>query len=180
MTPQIVAPGYPSARLLSSIERILGENTLCSMATRSEAGVISINAAFFAFSPALELCFLSNPASAHCRNLSHVSQMAVTVFDSHQEWGRPHAGLQLYGQGGVLPPGHAERVQTAYAARFPRYFDFVIRAGDAPEGASGLGNLRFYRFVPARVKILDEGEFGDEVYITADVVSRPAPPRCRW
>ena len=170
MTLQLIAPGYSSARLVSAVSRILSGNPLCSMATRSEAGLLVINAAFFAFSAELELYFLSNPASAHCRNLAHVGHMAVAVFDSHQEWGLPHAGLQLYGRGGPVPAGHAERAQASYAARFPRYFDFVLRAGEAPDGASGFANLRFYRFMPARVKILDEEEFGDEVYITADLV----------
>jgi hypothetical protein len=140
------------------------------MATRSEAGVLDINAAFYSFSAELELYFLSNPASAHCRNLVHVGQLAVTVFDSHQEWGLPHAGLQLQGSGGPVPPEHGERARASYAARFPRYFDFVLRAGEAPEAVTGFASLRFYRFLPTRVKILDEQEFGEEVYISANIV----------
>ena len=141
------------------------------MATRSVAGVVDINAAFYCFSPELELYFLSNPSSAHCRNLAHVPQMAVAVFDSRQGWGRVRAGLQLYGEGGAVVPGHAERAGAAYAARFPRYFDLVLRAGEASDVSSpGFGALRFYQFVPKRVKILDEQEFGEEVYVTAAVV----------
>ena len=170
MTLQLIAPGYPSDRLVAAVTRILSENPLCSMATRSEAGVLDINAAFYSFSAELELYFLSNPASAHCRNLVHVGQLAVTVFDSHQEWGLPHAGLQLQGRGGPVPPEHGERARASYAARFPRYFDFVLRAGEAPEAVTGFASLRFYRFLPTRVKILDEQEFGEEVYISANIV----------
>lgn len=169
MTIQLVAPGYPSFRLVAAVTRILAENTLCSMGTRSEAGVLDINAAFFAFSPELELYFLSNPATAHCRNIAHVGQMAVAVFDSRQQWGAPHAGLQLYGGGGPIRSEEVARVQALYAARFSRYFDFVLRAGEAPNGESAFAALRFYRFTPTRMKILDEEEFGDEVYITADL-----------
>jgi hypothetical protein len=140
------------------------------MATRSEAGVVDINAAFYSYSAELELYFLSNPASAHCRNLTHVAHMAVAVFDSHQEWGQPHSGLQLYGEGGPVAPGHAERARASYAARFPRYFDFVVRASEVPDATTGFGTLRFYQFLPTRVKILDEQEFGEEIFITASVL----------
>ena len=134
MTLQLIAPGHTSARLVSAVRRILDRNPLCSMATRSEAGVLTINAAYFAVGPGLELYFLSNPRSSHCRNLAHAGHVAVAVFDSRQEWGEPHAGLQLYG--GPVPPGHAEQARSLYAARFPRYFDFVLRAGEASEGGS--------------------------------------------
>jgi uncharacterized protein YhbP (UPF0306 family) len=166
---QLIAPGYSSARLFAAVTRILSENQLCSMATRSEAGVLDINAAFYSFSPDLDLYFLSNPASAHCRNLAHVGQMAVGIFDSHQEWGRPHAGLQFYGTGGPAPGSHAQQARASYSARFSSYFDFVVRAGEAPEAATGFASLRFYRFRPTRVKILDEREFGEEVYVTANI-----------
>jgi uncharacterized protein YhbP (UPF0306 family) len=170
VTLQLIAPGYPSARLVAAVTRILSGNSLCSMATRSEAGVLDINAAFYSFGAELELYFLSNPASAHCRNLVHVGHLAVAVFDSHQEWGLPHAGLQLYGRGGPVPAEHGEQARASYAARFPRYFDFVLRAGEAPEAVTGFASLRFYRCLPTRVKILDEQEFGEDVYITANIV----------
>ena len=140
------------------------------MATRSEAGVVDINFAFFSVTAELELYFLSNPASAHCRNLTHIAHMAVAVCDSRQEWGEAHAGLQLYGDGGQVPAGHAERARTAYAARFPRYFDLVLRAGEALDATTGFGALRFYQFQPTRVKILDEREFGEETAVIAGVV----------
>lgn len=169
MTLRLISPGYSSARLLAAVTRILNGNPLCSMATRSEAGVVDINAAYYCFSSELELYFLSNPASAHCRNLARVSQMAVAVLDSHQEWGEPHAGLQLFGTGGPAPVAMAEQARTYYAARFPPYFDFVVRAGEAAETSTGFASLRFYRFTPVRVKILDEQEFGEEVYVTANI-----------
>jgi hypothetical protein len=63
----------------------------------------------------------------------------------------------------------AEQARTYYAARFPPYFDFVVRAGEAAETSTGFASLRFYRFTPVRVKILDEQEFGEEVYVTANI-----------
>ncbi len=140
------------------------------MATRSEAGVVDINAAFYSYSAELELYFLSNPVSAHCRNLAHVAHMAMVVFDSRQEWGQSHAGLQLFGAGGAVTAGHVERARASYAARFPRYFDFALRTGEASDASTGFASLRFYRFRPTQVKILDEQEFGEEVHVTAAVV----------
>ncbi|HSC70444.1 MAG TPA: hypothetical protein VLH58_03775, partial [Candidatus Methylomirabilis sp.] len=92
MPLQLLAPGYPPTRLLASVTRILTANSLCSMATRSEAGLVDINTAFFSVAADLTLYFLSNPRAGHCRNLLHIPQMAVTVFDSHQHWGDSHAG----------------------------------------------------------------------------------------
>jgi len=167
---QLIAPGYLGARLLTSVTRILNANTLCSMATRSEAGIVDINTAFFSHDAELTLYFLSHPHAAHCRNLAHVSQMAMTVFDSHQQWGESHAGLQLFGRGGQIVPDHFEQAQACYAARFAGYFDLVIRAGEAAAAPTGTSALQLYCFVPTRVKLLDELVFGDEVYITAEIV----------
>jgi uncharacterized protein YhbP (UPF0306 family) len=167
---QLISPGYPSDRLLAAVTRIVSANTLCSMATRSEAGTVDINAAFFSFSDDLTLYFLSNPGAAHCRNLAHVPQMAMTVFDSHQQWGKPHAGLQLFGPGGRVVPDQVEQARALYAARFTGYFDLVLRASEAPRPATGPAALHLYRFAPTRVKLLEELEFGDEIYITAEIV----------
>ena len=170
MPLQLIAPGYPSARLLTSVTRILSVNTLCAMATRSEAGTVDINAAFFSFGADLTLHFLSNPNAAHCRNLAQVPQMAMTVFDSHQQWGASHAGLQLFGLGGRVASDQFEQAQASYAARFAGYFDLVIRAGEASPAPTVVAELQLHCFVPTRVKLLDEPAFGDDVYITAEIV----------
>jgi hypothetical protein len=169
MPLQVLAPGFSSARLLIAVTQILDLNGLCSMATRSEAGTVDINTAFFAVGADLILYFLSNPNAAHCRNLTHVPQMAVTVFDSHQQWGQPHAGLQLFGSGGRVPPAHLERARACYAARFEEYFDLAIRAGEASAAPARPRGLELYGFAPTRVKILNELEFGDETYISAEI-----------
>src|SRR5262249_28908930 len=106
---------------------MLAANTLCSMATRSPAGTVHIKAAFFCSSSDLHLFFLSHPQAMHCRNLGHEPHMAVSIFDSHQPWGEPHAGLQLFGTG-LLAEGHdASVANELYAARFPRYANALRR-----------------------------------------------------
>ena len=170
MPIHLKAPGYSSDQLYASVTRLLTATPLCSMATRSAAGVVDINTAFFAFSPDLDLYFLSHPGSAHCRNLGHVPEMALTVFASDQAWGVPHSGLQLYGSGSRVPGAAVERARAQYAARFPGYFDNVLRYGEDLEATAGLAGLVLYQFAPARIKLLDEPEFGDEVFILIEVV----------
>jgi hypothetical protein len=71
----------PQAELVSAtVFTILDRNVLCSSATATPEGGPHINTAYFSYSEALDLYFLSHPASRHCRNLSIHSAMAMTVF----------------------------------------------------------------------------------------------------
>jgi uncharacterized protein YhbP (UPF0306 family) len=164
------AHGYDSDRLNASVTRILAGNTLCSMATRNEAGAVHISMAFFCFSRDLLLYFLSHPESIHSHNLARVPRMAVAAFDSHQAWGDPHTGLQLFGMGALAEADADSQARELYAARFPRYREFLLGTpGGQPPSATFHG-LKFYRFVPQRVQILDEFEFGEEVFIPATIL----------
>jgi uncharacterized protein YhbP (UPF0306 family) len=163
VTLQLRSPDYPSERLYQAVTRILAANTLCSIATEAEPGHPHIHTAFFAFSADLDLFFLSHPNAAHSRYLSRVPQVAIAVFDSHQIWGTPHAGLQLFGQAGPAQEVHADRARALYAARFPQYLHDQPQPGRGPASSA----LLFFRFHPHRAKIFDEAAFGDEVHITA-------------
>lgn len=162
MTLQLRSPVYPSERLYEAVTRILVANTLCSIATEAEPGHPHIHTAYFAFSADLDLFFLSHPNAAHSRYLSRVPQVAIAVFDTHQTWGTPHAGLQLFGAAGPAQEVHADRARALYAARFPQCMD-----SRNSSSSSSFKALVFYRFHPQRVKIFDEVAFGDEVHITA-------------
>jgi uncharacterized protein YhbP (UPF0306 family) len=165
----IHALGYDGDRLFAAIARILEANALCAMATRSEGGIVHINMAYFCFSPDLVLYFLSHPESLHCRNFAHVPHIAVAVFNSGQAWGDPHVGLQLHGRAGRTDQDADHEARELYGARFPRYREFLRHAVEAPS-RSGFPDLRFYRFVPERAQILDEWEFGEEVFIAATIL----------
>jgi hypothetical protein len=140
------------------------------MATRNEAGTVHISTAFFCFGHDLFLYFLSHPESVHCHNLARVPQMAVAAFDSHQAWGDPHTGIQLFGTGALADADASSQAGELYAARFPRYRESLFPTPDGRSPSSTFRVLRFYRFVPQRVQILDEWEFGEEVFITATVL----------
>lgn len=170
MRPTLHARGYDGDRLQVSVTRMLASIPLLSMATRSEAGVVHISTAFFSYDDELTLHFLSHPESVHSHNLRSEPHMAVAVFDSRQLWGSPHSGLQLFGGGALTPDNAVHSARELYAARFPRYRELLQRAsGGAPLGPT-FAALRFYSFVPERAQILDEWEFGEEVFISATIL----------
>lgn len=153
-----------------SLFRILRENVLCSMATVATGNRAHINTAYFCYSRALELFFLSDPGSLHCRNLAEHPSMAMTIFRSAQAWGNPDRGVQLFGTCREAKGPHARNAERLYGERFPPYMK--TSAGRNPEDrrqGEQLRSYRFYRFVPTRVKILDERVFGGGVFAVASV-----------
>jgi hypothetical protein len=170
MSVTVQSRGYEADRIQASLVRLLAGNQLCSMASRSEAGATHISTAYYSYSPDLVLHFLSHPDSVHCHNLARFPQSAAAVFDSHQPWGAPHAGVQLFGTVAATPAAQLAAVETEYSSRFPRYATRARRsAGPAPESRI-FAALRFYSFTPERVQLLDEWEFGEEVFITASLL----------
>jgi hypothetical protein len=132
-----------------------------------------INTAYFCYSRDLELFFLSDPTSLHCRNVRRNSSMAMAVFRSDQPWDRPGRGVQLFGQCAEARGEAAREAQASYGRRFPAYGRHLRGTSDEDRRmAAGLRAYRFYRFVPRTVKILDEAEFGGGVFVVADVKGR--------
>jgi len=97
-----------------SLFRILRENVLCSMATVATGNRAHINTAYFCYSRALELFFLSDPGSLHCRNLAEHPSMAMTIFRSAQAWGNPDRGVQLFGTCREAKGPHARNAERLY------------------------------------------------------------------
>lgn len=160
-------PGSPSAaRVERSVARVLDNTVLCAWATVTEGGHAHINTAYFAWSAALELYFLSHPRSLHCRNIVANPSMAVAVFASSQNWTEPGRGLQLFGTCHEVTGAHAAEAEREYAQRFEAYVGWSAQLKADDPGR----DYRLYRFVPHRVKILDESEFGDAVFVLADIV----------
>jgi uncharacterized protein YhbP (UPF0306 family) len=162
---RIVAKRVSEDRVRRSLFRILRENRLCSIATLTTRNRPHINIAYLCYSDELALYFLSHPGSLHCRNLSTNPYMAITVFVSSQQWSRPGRGLQLFGTCREATGFQARRAEELYAKRFPASAELRARVGPT-ETAS---QYRFYRFVAKNVKILDEADLGDEVFVCASV-----------
>src|SRR3989442_11759105 len=72
--------GLSEVRVLRSLFQSLEKTSLCSLATVNPDGRSHICHVYFAYSPTLELYFLSDPESRHCTNLALNSSMAVSGF----------------------------------------------------------------------------------------------------
>jgi uncharacterized protein YhbP (UPF0306 family) len=163
----------PERRIRTIVLRVLSETKLCSIATVARGNRAHINTAFFAYSPNLELYFLSDPGSLHCRNLVANPSMAMTIFNSSQKWDAPGRGIQLFGRGHRTQARLADRAEKVYGNRFPAFARWL--EGRSPAERRQAARLRSYalfRFLPTRVKILDEAEFGGAVFIVAAVLRR--------
>jgi uncharacterized protein YhbP (UPF0306 family) len=157
-------------RIRASLLRILARTQLCSIATVAHEKQAHINTAFIAYSTNLEFYFLSDPESQHCRNLSSNPSLAMTIFDSSQRWENPGVGVQLLGVGRRAVGRQADLARKVYGTRFPafeRWIESQTSQGD--RRAARLKSYAFFRFLPDRVKILDEAKFGGAVFIVAKI-----------
>ncbi len=158
----------PSVR--TSVFDILEDSALCSMATIGPRGQPHINTAYFAYTPELEFFFLSDPTSLHCRNLQRNPAMGMTIFNSRQVWGGSDRGMQLFGTCREARGRHRRDAERAYARRFPPYAKSMRETtAQARREAEQLRSYTFYRFVPSRIKILNEPVFGGGVFVVAAV-----------
>lgn len=162
-----IAGEPPSAdRVSRAVARVLEGTGLCAWATVTEQGRAHINIGYFAESADLQFYLLSHPASLHCRNLATNASMAVAVFVSPQDWTAPGRGIQLFGSCMEVGADDEREAERVYEHRYAAYAQWkaALKPGDPA------GQFRFYRFVPERVKILDEAEFGDAVFVQAKIV----------
>jgi len=162
----VVDQRLPADRVRQSAFSILNSNTVCSVATVTPEGKPHINAAYFSYSVAYELFFLSHPNSVHCQNLLRNPAMAVSVFPSSPAWGEPSVGIQLFG--GVQEPSgaDAETAERSYGLRFPDFVKWKAMS-DRPQAAR---QYQLYRFEVESFKILDEKNLGDSVWVSASVL----------
>lgn len=157
-----------AARVRRTMGRILKKNALCAIATVAPNGRAHVNTAYFAYSDALELYFLSHPNSRHCRNLRAHSSMAIAVFDSRQTWGELDRGVQLFGTCRQARGVAARTAERIYGRRFKSYAPWKAEL----DAENAEWEYRFYRFVTTRVKVFDEREFGGAVFVTAAAARR--------
>ena len=139
-------------RLAAVAESLLEASTLCAIATADRAGRPHLNTAYFAWMPDWRVVWLSDPGAKHSRNLDRRPAAAIAVYDSHQEWGKPDRGIQLFGRS--VRPGRDAR--AAYEARFPtRDVDVVA--------------YRLYELRARTLKLFDEEALGGGTFVTARV-----------
>jgi uncharacterized protein YhbP (UPF0306 family) len=140
----------PADRLAAVAHALLDASTLCAIATVTQDAAPYVNTAYFAWLRDLRVVWLSHPDATHSRNIGARGEAAVAVYDSHQVWGRPDRGIQLFGTAAEAP-----ETEDAYADRFP---ELRVRA---------LTTYRFYALRPTRVKLFDEPELGPGTFVVA-------------
>lgn len=123
-----------------------------------------MNTAYFAWSPAFEIVWLSAPEARHSRNIRANPSAAVAVYRSTQTWGRADHGIQLFGTARELRGRAARVAEQIYAERFRAY-------------SSDLDAYRFYRLRPRRLKLFDEHALGGATFVTVAVGTGG---RLRW
>ena len=140
------------ARMAKAARHLLEASTLCAIATVGSDGRAYVNTAYFAYSPALEIVWLSDPDAQHSRNIRARGTAAVAVYDSAQAWGKQDRGIQLFGSAHESAVG-----EELYSRRFPDYEPSAFSA------------YRLYIFHPARIKLFDEASLGGGRFVTARV-----------
>ena len=162
---RIATKGLSEERVRRSVFRILKDNLLCSISTVTGGNRAHINTAYFCYSDELELYLLSHPSSLHCRNLSRNSSMAMAIFSSSQKWRGPDQGLQLFGSCSQTRGPQARKAEQLYGKRFPAYASWKASVNRDDVARA----YRFYRFRTGKLKILDEKNFGEAVFVYAAV-----------
>src|SRR5918996_2790918 len=113
--------GITISKVQRTVVRLLADNVLCSMATVTAQGYAHINTAYFCYSPALDLYFLSHPNALHCQNILRNPSIAIAIFSSSQTWGGADCGLQLFGTCKQATEGEARKADKLYGERFAEY-----------------------------------------------------------
>ncbi|MGP4009204.1 pyridoxamine 5'-phosphate oxidase family protein [Streptomyces sp. 4N124] len=154
--------------LRASLEELLSDNTLFSLATTGPDGA-HINTAFFAHDGELDLYFVSERSTQHSQNTAADPRAAATVSRQPPEYGEHLQGVQL--SGAVQEAREAETGAKAalacYQGRFPT---FAQDPAMQQRFLTGEGPLALYRFRVESLTLLDEPRFGRRVYVTAAVV----------
>jgi uncharacterized protein YhbP (UPF0306 family) len=161
----VATVGLSDERMRTSLLGVLEKNVLCSMATATPENRAHINTAYFCYSEEFELFFLSHPNSLHCRNLMTNTSMAMNIFSSSQEWTGPDQGVQLLGTCSQVSGADERKAEQLYGVRFPAYAEWRRGLKDSDFARA----YRFYRFIASSLKLLDEKEFGDAVFLCATI-----------
>jgi len=154
---QRVRERIPAARLAAIARRLLKAAPLCAISTVDADGRAHINTAYFAWSPAFEIVWLSAPEARHSRNIRQRPSVGIAVFDSRQHWGGSDRGIQLFGTAWEVTGRAARDAERLYGKRFKAY------------SADELDAYRLYRFRPRTLKLFHERELGGGTFVTAKV-----------
>lgn len=156
--------------LVASVQKIVSTTTLISLATTNEDSSPHINTAYFAVTGiALDLIFLSPADSQHIKNLSVRPKAAAALYPTGQPWDGEKMGLQLFGRVSHIEKSDAKAAHKSYSHAFPSYASWL---DSEPKETRDQLMKNFYVFQTAKIKVFDESQFGEEVFIEAEVLRR--------
>ncbi|MDD3181381.1 MAG: pyridoxamine 5'-phosphate oxidase family protein [Alphaproteobacteria bacterium] len=144
------------------VSDILKANTLMSVATIKD-GQAYINTAYFCFNEHLDIFFLSHPESQHSLNIGENESVAISVYDSHQEWDQHKKGLQLFA---TCAPAHGLTILEGgklYMQRFSGLKKWITNIDDL------MKNVIESKLYVAKVnsfKVFDEDVLGEGISLS--------------
>lgn len=161
------AGDVPGDLIVGAVEALLDENNLCSISTVTPDGLPHICTGYFAPAAGLQLIIFTGPETRHGINLAANPAAAICIFDSHQKWGGPLRGVQLFGTMQLTSGVGAVRAFGNYAKRFAG----LLASAKAYPDLEGVTDSRFFVFSPETVKVLDEPRFGHRKYLTSQIAN---------
>ena len=150
-----------SGLVQKAVLNLFNDVALGSLATVNLDLSPHINTCYVANDKNWNIYFLSSPKSSHAKNLVRNAACALTLFDSEQKFGTELRGLQLFGTAKQLSLAESVHAFSIYSKRFP---DLLRWTSDVQSMFKHLED-RFFEFAVTSGKMLNEPNFGKEVYI---------------
>lgn len=147
-------------KIIHSIFSILKNNSLFTLSTIDERTENPCSStAYYSFDNNLNLYFWTDPNAHHSKNIAKNSNVAVNIFDSHQAWGSPLKGLQIYSVARIVTKKELLIGGALYVKRFPSVLQYVKTVLDFH---SKKFQSKMYKIEPTWIKLFDEETFGKE------------------
>ena len=157
----------PSAEVAHSVEAIVAQTSVLSLATGDEAGTPHANMAFFALGSEFDLYFVSEPTTRHGRNAAARPDASAAIWLSPPEYGEHLQGMQLTGNCAIARDEVAVAAFAAYSGRFPSFGrDPAMRESYL----NGTAPSSLYRFRVSELTLVDEPRLGRRNYLSLRVI----------
>ena len=114
--------------------------------------------AYIAVDESLNIYFISVKGSAHSSMENGEREAAMAVYDSRQEWNNWKDGIQMWGRLRLAKGRDEQEGRKCYEGRFPEYKEWLEGEGKGSEEAE------VYRYEWDRIRVLAEGDWGEEVF----------------